>query len=624
LTGNSADYGGGTHSSRLNNCILTGNSVSSYGGGAYAGALTNCILNGNLAYFGGGTYNSTLNNCTLLTNSAVAGGGAYFGTLTSCTLLSNSAASGGGANSGNLTNCTLIGNSASDSGGGAYYGALTNCTLMGNSAFYGGGADNAILKNCAVTDNSASTGGGAYSGTLFNCTLTGNRAAFEGGGTYGGYLYNCIVYYNEAPRDANNSGSAASYCCTTPISGSGTGNIDAEPQLASATHLSAVSPCRGVGSAAYASGSDIDGESWANPPSMGCDEFYAATATGTLAVAIQAAYTNVTVGYVVNFYGSITGVASSNLWSFGDGTTASNQLGASHIWSTAGDYAVILRAYNDSNPGGVSATVMVHVVMQPVHYVAFNSNGPLAPYSSWATAATNIQDAVAAVTVPGALVIVSNGVYGVGGKAVYGAMTNRVAVTMPLILRSVNGPSATIIQGYQMPGTTNGDAAVRCVYLTNGSTLIGFTLTNGATRASGDEDQEQSGGGVWCVSVSVVVSNCVLAGNAACLYGGGAHYGQLNSCILADNVSGRSGGGFSYGNLKNCTLTNNSTFISGGGAYSAILNDCILVGNEVSSGGVYSSDGGGAFLGALTNCTLIGNSASSWAVERVPLLSTVV
>src|SRR5207247_1660872 len=121
------------------------------------------------------------------------------------------------------------------------------------------------------------------------------------------------------------------------------------------------------------------------------------------------------------------------------------------------------------------------------------------------------------------------------GSAGYGNMTNRVAIELAISVESINGPDVTIIQGWQVPGTTNGDGAIRCVYLTNGASLSGFTLTNGATRAVVVDYQayyESGGGGVWCESTSSLVSNCVLTGNSAYHGGGGAYQGTVNNCTL--------------------------------------------------------------------------------------------
>ena len=173
-------------------------------------------------------------------------------------------------------------------------------------------------------------------------TITGASPRSPGGGAYDSTLHNCILYFNTANDGANyDSGSVLDYCCTTPLA-SGAGNIANDPQLADGSHLSEGSPCRGAGSAAYASGADIDGEAWGNPPSIGSDEYHAGAATGPLTVSIAAALTNVAVGYPAGLTALIQGRAASSRWDFADSSAATNEPYAFHAWAVAGDYAVVL------------------------------------------------------------------------------------------------------------------------------------------------------------------------------------------------------------------------------------------------------------------------------------------
>src|SRR5690349_8948286 len=91
----------------------------------------------------------------------------------------------------------------------------------------------------------------------------------------------------------------------------------------------------------------------------------------------------------------------------------------------------------------LTAFVTFHIAAAPaaVLYVSIESTDPIPPFTNWATAAINIQDALDAAG-PADEILVTNGVYASGGKVISasGTATNRAALTAPVTLRSVNGP----------------------------------------------------------------------------------------------------------------------------------------------------------------------------------------
>ncbi len=598
LSGNSGYDGGGAFGGTLNDCTLSGNTAIE-GGGANNGILNSCTLSGNTAYNGGGSFDGTLNNCTLSGNSASEyGGGSSDDTLNNCTLSGNSANYGGGAGSSILNNCMLSSNTAVWSGGGASYCTVNNCTLSGNSAAHGGGTYNGTLNNCALSGNSANYGGGAFGGALYSCTLSGNTAYYRGGGSINGILNNCIVYFNTAGSllTKNWDNSSFSFSCTTPLP-DGVGNITDDPMLLGSLHIHGSSPCAGSGLSSSSSGNDIDGDDWSTPPSMGCDE-PTAPFSGALQVSIMPGETNVVVGHELFFSAEVLGEAEDIGWDFSDGLVADNSsFDVAHSWSSAGIYPVVLTAWNTSNPAGVSATVTVHVVTADEYYVDVNNATPSAPYTSWADAATTIQDAVN-IASAGALVRVAGGVYETGSSVTPGYVSlNRVVITKDILVRSEDGAESTIIKGAESSGGGNGADAVRGVYMSAGF-LKGFTITNGYTMVTSNV-YDSVGGGVNMFGGNGEVQECILVGNMAD-NGGGAYGGMLNDCILSGNVADN-GGGVSYGTLNDCTLSGNSA-TDGGGSYDCIMNNCELSNNTSEDGG------GGSTDGVLNNCTITGNS----------------
>ena len=526
--------------------------------------VANCIISSNAAFnLGGGAYQVILKNCTIAANIATGGGTGGNG-------------SGGGAELSDLRNCLVLNNST----------IPYNTSSSGN----GGGVDNCTVRNSALAGNFAQNNGGAANGgTLINCTAAGNTtmgyASISSAAVYGAVLSNCIVYGNINPLNPttlNYGGGSQSFCCMDPLA-AGTGNIDVNPQLlADNIHLAATSPCIGMGNSNVVSGVDIDGQPWGNPPSIGCDEWQPAPVTSIPPVIqVSSPAYGLTIAAIVagrspfSCFWSLNGTPIQDNGHFSSSSTPSltvNNFGP----ADAGFYQVVV-----SNSFGIATSQLAQVV---IHVVATSGTNPVAPYSTWATAATNIQDAINAAA-PGDIVLVTNGVYASGGKAVSGGPTNVVTLDRAVTVTSVNGYASTIIQGAWDPVATDGPGAVRCAYLRDpGAVLMGFTLQNGATLATPNDGigtPLTSGGGVYCDYTASTVANCVLSNNSA-LYGGGFSWGTLNNSLVLNNYAKVYGGGAYYAELNNCTVENNhlTPELNGGaGTYDGLVRNSIVENN---------------------------------------------
>mgnify|MGYP001765270690 CR=1 FL=1 len=468
--------------------------------------------------------------------------------------------------SGVVSNCILTGNVAFY-GGGANGGILIDCTLSGNDAEEeGGGARGATLTRCVIRDNFVDMSGGGASGcTLADCALIGNVCGFMGGGgANDSDLVNCTVVSN---RGNNAGGVSGGIMVNSIVYGNLPTNVPNHTNAAFS--YSCTTPDPG----------------------------------GT---------------------GNVTADPR-----FVDAGAGNYRLLATSPCINAGDNGAVLDGADlDGNPRIALGSPFGRVDMgafeiaSQVRYVATNGSDA-ADGMSWATAKQTIQAAVDSAG-GGDVAWVSNGVYAAGGRAMYGGMTNRVAIDRPIAVSSVNGPAATILRG---------GVATRCAYVGTNAMLAGFTLTNGATWNDefSEHERGRSGSGVWCEN-SGVVSNCVLSGNTASSYGGGAYGGILRNCTLRGNSASWGGGahgstlwaceisgnsvalGGSGGGLNSCTANlcvvsgNRADLSGGGGAFESTLNNCVVVDNQALIGG-------GTYGGTAHNCTLVGNWAGSGLLD---------
>jgi hypothetical protein len=229
------------------------------------------------------------------------------------------------------------------------------------------------------------------------------------------------------------------------------------------------------------------------------------------------------------------------------------------------------------------------------HYVA-PGGLHISPFSTWANAAHDIQSAII-VAGNNDTIFVSNGVYSIGAT---------IVANKPLTLKSANGKDLAVI---------NGGNSKRCMEISNGAKVDGFTITGGRAL---------NGAGIYSTSGTVV--NCTVKHNTAYTndlkesgFGGGVslQYSTMQDCLIVSNHAERASGGIDC--LQNVvverTLVLNNSAPFGGGAgvfypvessYNTMAN-CLFVGNYASSiaGGLFIANGG-----SLLYCTVADNTAS--------------
>ncbi|MBN2161356.1 MAG: PKD domain-containing protein [Pontiellaceae bacterium] len=634
FTENKAYLGGGISCGRATNCSFSDNAAEVIGGGMINGTAMSCEFTHNFAEVnGGGVASTTANNCLFDGNVALYyGGGLSDSEAKDCTITTNAAGYGGGLSLSDALRCTIVGNTADGNGGGGYGGEAIDCLISKNLAFYGGGlyggnADRCVIRdnkairgggvysaaldtmspgsrirNSAVFGNAADIGGGLFGGTANNSTITENSARRAGGGVFGGVVNNSIVYGNKAETDPDLCDSEyVSFTCSPDVIHGTNGNITNAPTLISAAHLAVNSAGVGAGSPAYLSGTDIDGEAWQNPPSMGCDEVL--NGDDLLIVRILCSRTcTIAGGFPIQFESEISGPVSEYVWDFGDGVTAKNVLYLEHVWDSPGIYDVALTAYSDAYPNGVSAVQTIEVFSQEstTIYVAEEGDDEQ-DGTSWAKAKATIQAGVDAQGFLGGCVLVSNGTY---------TVTNEIVLPQhPILVKGISAPDETIVKG-PCSGTN------RCFNLGNTASVIAnFTITRGNSL--------YSGGGIYCSGSLPVVTNCVISENRANGHGGGVYQGTLYNCIIKENEAGSHGGGTFASAVENCMIFRNNAYYGGGLCYGT-ASDCsigennacyggglaeVVVDRCTISGNAASKDGGGLYHCRANNCIITYNSA---------------
>ena len=669
----------------VDNCVIQLNgdpsyvSESSMGGGIciYRGRIINSAICGNwVRRGGGGIYIDNQNAEVVITNCNISYNYTQYN-------------QGGGLNIFGTTNtvvkqCVIKGNGSGGWGGGGVSmtnGLVEGCNISYNYTFTpgayirgnGGGLSvdgGSIVRNCIISRNYAAGsrvfyygtghapngGGGIFiaSGTVQNCTIAKNYLVDEdgflslgyGSGVYvffGGLVENCIISGNKKNGSDGlelmvwSGGARVVNCCTPGYTNNNC--ITNTPLFAGYEaddfRILPGSPTidKGTNSSWVQSGADFAGQprvaygSFANTVDIGAYEVQSPLGcsftsdkyhnygesnfvyTAHLSGAHQEA---VWYGWDLNNDGSYK-FAGADARIVTNATPFVNGLNVVLVVSnSAGEVAICTNVYS------------------LVYVVPANPNAT-PPYSSWVTAATNLQEAISYAH-PRGVVLLGDGCFGI---------TNTIYVTNNVLIRSLNGPTFTSIGGnkqnitglnlsdYFATPTLSGLSVSNCYGYTGDSKGGAVAMKNGNITNCILANNGYSyntpiwGGGVYMDDG--VISDCLIKNNSAYADGGICIInGDIQRCMIEGNYAAYYGalcgnGGTRYYNIKNCIIRNNSghygihvTPIRIGG--SCLMENCLIYNNYYGALLIDGKNGYGDYptyisnaYPIIRNCTIIKN-----------------
>ena len=445
----------------------------------------------------------------------------------------------GGPGAGIVRDCIIADCQAAAGGGGAVGAILVNCSVSGCQANFGGGAHWSTLYNCLLHDNVANNGA-AWTCTLYNCTVVNNACT----GTVSSTMVNSISYNNSGGDD---SLVADSYSCGRGYAGSHSLDAYSCPPGLSGYRLASYSPCRDTGNnsgwTGLAGSLDLDG----NP------RIY---------------------NYVVDMgayeYGYDDQSSSSDS-SSSDSSSVSSASSASSPSSESSQSFSDSSASSESSPSSLNSSSSSSST-QRLHYkyVDAASTTPSSPYSTWATAAVTIGDAMG-VAVVDDVVWIRAGTY-----------VENISIPSGVTARSETGDPVDV--------TIDGNGTVtelRTVTMADATSwLVGITVTNGKvmTPDPGMGPIESGGGILYGNASGCVISDNVAAYDGGSGWGGGAHRATLVDCVVSNNEASSRGGGAAECQLYNCLVSGNLSDTDGGGTWVCAHYNCTVTGNSATSG----------------------------------------